>query len=180
RPRVPDRPEGVSRLRNDVCPAVRGHAVQQVPHEARDPGVRERPTWKGGCAMSVSFPPEAPRIAPDAPNDPNPYTEPCETVADVLKALRASRRLSMDRLARRVGVDPSFVSRIESGGRGVPRAILERFADALRATDAERERLLMSAGYGFALEPDVETFRSYPPEVRAKVLELLAVMGGEA
>lgn len=130
--------------------------------------------------MSVPFPPGSPRIAPDAPNDANAYREPCETVADVLKALRTSRRLSMNRLARRVGVDHSFVSRIESGGRGVSRAILERFADALRATDAERERLLMSAGYGIALEPDVETFRSYPPEVRAKVLERLAVMGGEA
>src|SRR5690606_20274445 len=158
----------------------RGQAVQQVPREAREPGVREGATWEGGCAMSVSSPPEAPRSAPDAPNDPNPYREPCETVADVLKALRTSRRLSMNRLARRVGVDHSFVSRIESGGRGVSRAILERFADALRATDAERERLLMSAGYGIALEPDVETFRSYPPEARAKVLERLAVMGGEA
>src|SRR5690606_20176876 len=23
-----------------------------MPREAREPGVRERPTWKGGCAMS--------------------------------------------------------------------------------------------------------------------------------
>src|SRR5690606_41278136 len=102
--------------------------------------------------MSVSFPPEAPRTAPDAPNDPNPYQEPCETVADVLKALRTSRRLSMNRLARRVGVDHSFVCRIYSGGRCVSRAITERFTDSIRSTFAELSLSPEIDGSWFALE----------------------------
>lgn len=124
--------------------------------------------------------PERAESAQDAPERTNPTHDPCETFGDVLRRLRESRGLSQSRLARLAGVDPSCISRLESCARSATRMTVHEIADALDATPDEREHLLTSAGFAFELEPDVEAFRAYPPELRAKVLELLVMTRGEA
>lgn len=58
-----------------------------------------------------------------------------------------TRQLSQNELARRAGVDVAVVSRTEANQRHPMRPTVERFADALELTDAERAALLVAAGY---------------------------------
>ncbi|MDW8006449.1 MAG: helix-turn-helix transcriptional regulator [Thermomicrobium sp.] len=64
-----------------------------------------------------------------------------------LRALRESRGLSQSALGRRAGLDHSFISRLEAGGRQASREVVERIARALGLDEAERARLLHRAGY---------------------------------
>lgn len=64
-----------------------------------------------------------------------------------LATLRASRRLSQSRLAAAAGVQHSFLSRLEGGSRNPSRNTVVALADALHATDTERDQLLGAAGF---------------------------------
>lgn len=81
-----------------------------------------------------------------------------------LRQLRRARQLGMKELARRVDVDPSFLSRVERGLVSAPRVLVLRVA-ALLGVDAEP--LLLQAGH---LPEDVRTMLAEHPR---QVLEVL-------
>lgn len=83
------------------------------------------------------------------PDERGPYTaNHLGEFARVLRAFRERANRSRNNLAHEVGVDPSYLTRIEHGDREPPRQhIVEAICKALRLTVADRNRLLVSAGY---------------------------------
>jgi transcriptional regulator with XRE-family HTH domain len=68
--------------------------------------------------------------------------------AALLRRYRDRARLSCNELARAVGVDPSYISRLERGEREPPRRrVIERLAEVLKLPLEDQDRLLVSAGY---------------------------------
>jgi transcriptional regulator with XRE-family HTH domain len=68
--------------------------------------------------------------------------------ASLLRSYRERSNRSRNNLAHEVGVDPSYLTRIEHGDREPPRQhIVEAIARALRLSIADRNRLLVAAGY---------------------------------
>jgi len=68
----------------------------------------------------------------------------------MLTRLRTTQRLSQNQLAQRAGLNHSYVSRLESGGRGDPsRTVVEQFVGALGLDQSGREadELRMAAGF---------------------------------
>lgn len=66
----------------------------------------------------------------------------------LLRSFRERNGRSRNALAHEVGVDPSYLTRIEHGDREPPRQhIVEALTRALRLSVHERNRLLTSAGY---------------------------------
>ncbi|MEA2638823.1 MAG: Helix-turn-helix domain [Chloroflexota bacterium] len=71
-----------------------------------------------------------------------------EDFPTLLRSFRERAVRSRNNLAHEVGVDPSYLTRIEHGDREPPRQhIVEALARALRLSIQERNRLLVSAGY---------------------------------
>ncbi len=67
-----------------------------------------------------------------------------------LTRLRTAQRLSQNQLAQRAGLNHSYISRLESGGRGDPsRVVVEQFVGALGLDAAGRDAddLRMAAGF---------------------------------
>jgi transcriptional regulator with XRE-family HTH domain len=86
------------------------------------------------------------------------------------------RPWSCNELAREVGVDPSYISRLERGEREPPRRpIVDRLADCLGLAPAETDALLLAAGYAppgqaerlAALEQDLATTLATVQALRA-------------
>lgn len=74
------------------------------------------------------------------PQPPSPF-------GPLLHRLRTQQGLSMNGLARAVGCDPSFISRLERGEREPPRrVIVGTIAKALDLPAADADRLLLAAG----------------------------------
>jgi transcriptional regulator with XRE-family HTH domain len=68
--------------------------------------------------------------------------------AELLRRWRERAGLSQNALARRMGVNPAYVNRLEHGGRGAGnRDLVERAAAALQLTAAESDALLAAAGH---------------------------------
>ena len=68
--------------------------------------------------------------------------------AALLRRYRDRAGLSCNELARAVGVDPSYISRLERGEREPPRRrVIERLAEAFKLPLEDQDRLLVSAGY---------------------------------
>ncbi|MPZ14488.1 MAG: helix-turn-helix domain-containing protein [Chloroflexi bacterium] len=68
--------------------------------------------------------------------------------ATLLRQFRERAVRSRNGLAHEVGVDPSYLTRIEHGDREPPRQhIVEALVRALRLSVQERNRLLVAAGY---------------------------------
>jgi transcriptional regulator with XRE-family HTH domain len=68
--------------------------------------------------------------------------------ATLLRSFRERTKLSCNELARTVGVDPSYISRLERGEREPPRRrVVEGLATALQLGLDDQDRLLVSAGY---------------------------------
>ena len=66
----------------------------------------------------------------------------------LLRSFREAAGRSRNNLAHEVGVDPSYLTRIEHGDREPPRQhIVEALARALRLSLPDRNRLLVAAGY---------------------------------
>jgi transcriptional regulator with XRE-family HTH domain len=71
-----------------------------------------------------------------------------EEFAPLLRSFRERAGRSRNNLAHEVGVDPSYLTRIEHGDREPPRLhIVEALARALRLSIGDRNRLLVAAGY---------------------------------
>jgi len=71
-----------------------------------------------------------------------------EEFPTLLRSFRERATRSRNNLAHEVGVDPSYLTRIEHGDREPPRLhIVEALARALRLSIADRNRLLVAAGY---------------------------------
>jgi transcriptional regulator with XRE-family HTH domain len=71
-----------------------------------------------------------------------------EEFSVLLRSFRERAGRSRNNLAHEVGVDPSYLTRIEHGDREPPRLhIVEATARALRLSIADRNRLLVAAGY---------------------------------
>ncbi len=67
-----------------------------------------------------------------------------------LTRLRTAQRLSQNQLAQRAGLNHSYISRLESGGRGDPsRVVVEQFVGALGLDTSGRDadELRMAAGF---------------------------------
>ncbi len=68
--------------------------------------------------------------------------------SDLFRRWRERAGLSQNALARRMGVNPAYVNRLEHGGRGASnRALVEAAARALGLSPAERDELLAAAGH---------------------------------
>lgn len=66
----------------------------------------------------------------------------------LLRSFRERAGRSRNNLSLEVGVDPSYLTRIEHGDREPPRQqIVEGLARALHLSISDRNRLLVSAGY---------------------------------
>jgi transcriptional regulator with XRE-family HTH domain len=71
-----------------------------------------------------------------------------EEFPSLLRTYRERAGRSRNNLAHEVGVDPSYLTRIEHGDREPPRQhIVEALARALGLSVPDRNRLLVSAGY---------------------------------
>jgi len=71
-----------------------------------------------------------------------------EEFPSLLSSFREGAGRSRNNLAHEVGVDPSYLTRIEHGDREPPRKhIVEALARALRLSLPDRNRLLVAAGY---------------------------------
>mgnify|MGYP001603128918 FL=1 len=68
--------------------------------------------------------------------------------ARLLEAHRRRLDLSTNEVARRIGVDPSYISRLIREERVPPRRpVVVRLCHALQLTVSEGQRLLIAAGY---------------------------------
>ncbi|MBI3969341.1 MAG: helix-turn-helix domain-containing protein [Chloroflexi bacterium] len=68
--------------------------------------------------------------------------------AEELRARREDAGLSQNQLAKRVGLNSGYVSRLEAGARESPsREAVLALASALELGEPERDRLLAAAGY---------------------------------
>jgi transcriptional regulator with XRE-family HTH domain len=65
----------------------------------------------------------------------------------LLRAARERAGLSQSALARKAGLDPSFINRLESGQRSADRAVATALVAALGLGDAEGDRLLAAGGH---------------------------------
>lgn len=65
----------------------------------------------------------------------------------LLRAYREKAGLSQSALARRAGLDPSFVNRLESGQRSAERSVAEKLIAALELPPADTDRLLAAGGH---------------------------------
>ena len=71
-----------------------------------------------------------------------------DTFPFLLKMYRERARYSGVGLSKKVGVDPSYLNRIEAGDRPAPlRDVTIALASALRLSPAERDRFVFAAGY---------------------------------
>ena len=71
-----------------------------------------------------------------------------EAFGALLRRWRERAGLSQNALARRMGVNPAYVNRLEHGGRGAGnRELVEAAASALALGPAERDALLAAAGH---------------------------------
>jgi transcriptional regulator with XRE-family HTH domain len=84
----------------------------------------------------------------------------------LLRALREKAGLSQSALARRAGLDPSFINRLESGQRGAERAVAEALVLALELPPEEADRLRAAGGY---LPPDLARLGLDDPTLRLVV-----------
>lgn len=82
------------------------------------------------------------------PPRPNPKTDAERgRFGALLRELRMARHLSQSKLAERAGYDHSYCSRIEVGARTPSRDAVTQIAAALHASDADRDRLMATAGF---------------------------------
>ncbi len=104
-----------------------------------------------------------------------------------LKRHREARRWSQERLASEADMDHSLVSRLESGQRSPTREAIDKLARGLRLEGAEKDRLLIAAGYfpehaenAIVDEPSVQRIllllrdERTPEPVRDRVREVLS------
>ena len=72
---------------------------------------------------------------------------PSEALGRLLVRLREKRGLAQKQAAHLAEIDGSTLSRLESGGRGVSREVLDRICDALDLDRREQLDVLVAAGF---------------------------------
>ncbi len=90
---------------------------------------------------------------------------PKESFSYLLRQYRlAVPGLSQNRLARRAGLDPAYVHRMESGGAPIPviprRPVVDVLAEQLGLTGDERDRFVAAAGY---CPPSLQALEKWEP-----------------
>lgn len=71
-----------------------------------------------------------------------------ERFSELMKEFRQRGGLSQNELARRAGVDPAYVNRMERANGPIPRpAVLNALITTLQLDALETEKLLVAAGY---------------------------------
>lgn len=73
--------------------------------------------------------------------------QPRDGLGPMMRRMRTRKFLAGQRVARIAGLDPSYISRIESGQRAPTRAVLLRICAALDCNDDERDQLIQAAMY---------------------------------
>ena len=74
-------------------------------------------------------------------------TQPATELGPLLIQLRTGRGLAQKEVARQAEIDGSTLSRLENGGRGVSREVLDRIAAALQLNTLDRLSLHVAAGF---------------------------------
>ncbi len=72
---------------------------------------------------------------------------PSEDLGRLLVQLREKRGLAQKQAAQLAGIDNSTLSRLESGGRGVSREVLDRICRAFELDRREQLDVLVAAGF---------------------------------
>lgn len=97
----------------------------------------------------------------DATQQPDPlrpvYECPPAALSPLLRAHRTRAGLSQARLAQRMGLNPSYINRLELEERHPSRAVVLSLINVLDLTEAEGDRLLYAAG----LAPATDWQRAY-------------------
>jgi transcriptional regulator with XRE-family HTH domain len=108
------------------------------------------------------------------------HPTPGAEFGSLLKAMREKARpfLSQSKLAELACFDHSYVSRLESGARMPTRDAVERLAEALGVSDAERRDLLQHAGFAPVSPQEVAVARSYVTEAKSLMDRAMALLGG--
>lgn len=78
---------------------------------------------------------------------PKSVDVPLTPFAALLRSSRMARGWSMSELARRTGLDHSYISRLESGERGPGRDVVTAIADAFGVRNVDRGVLYALAGH---------------------------------
>lgn len=100
--------------------------------------------------------------------------------AALLTAYRERADLSMNELARAVGCDPSYISRLERREREPPRrCVVEHLALALQLGHDDADRLRISAGYRPEHYPELRARLERLEAARAGILALLGSEQGD-
>lgn len=93
----------------------------------------------------------------DRPDEPINLEEETE-FPRLMRGFRERDKRSLNNLAYEVGVDPSYLTRIEHGNREPPRRhVVEALGRGLKLTLEEKNRLLASAGYAPLTSVDRES-----------------------
>ena len=99
------------------------------------------------AAEPASAPAERPTVTPSRRQHPRHVGE-YPMFAVLMREFRERTGRSRNSLAHEVGVDPSYLTRIEHGDREPPRQYIAlAIARALRLAPRERDRLLVAGGY---------------------------------
>lgn len=77
------------------------------------------------------------------------------TFARCLMEMRGISRMSQDRLAGLTGYDRSYITRLELGQRVPSRDAVLRLAEAMQISEANRNKMLVAAGYAPSDEKDL-------------------------
>lgn len=99
----------------------------------------------------------------------------------LLRQLRERANLKQRDLAGLTKLDPTFISRLESGERNASRDNVEALADALSASPRERLDLLVAADVMISLDPLLEDLlvlwwsEALPSSVRAQLKTVIEV-----
>lgn len=88
----------------------------------------------------------------------------------LLIQFRSERGLAQKEVARQAEIDGSTLSRLENGGRGVSRDVLDRIAAALQLDTMDRLSLHVAAGF---LDPETARLLADPD-----LTELAAILTG--
>ena len=70
-----------------------------------------------------------------------------DSFSNLLRSYRERAGLSQSGLARRAGLDPSFVNRLESGQRSAERSVVEKLVTALDLDPNDTDCLLAAGGH---------------------------------
>lgn len=129
----------------------------------------EAPTTNGPVQTDDGEARLAERVARATALRDNPQNLQRESFSLLVRSFRERDGRSRNALAHACGVDPSYLTRIESDDRNPGRVLVEALARAMRLNLQEEGRLLVAAGWAPRSLTDLGT---WPPALQA-VLDVL-------